>query len=205
MELTEETILKYDYLVKSIAGFMNKNSNLFDLDDLIIFGYFGLIDAIKKYDSSSQASFITYANIRIRGAILDGIRKEGKIGRNREKIDLEEIANSKQKLTKKQREILQKISIATAKNYDSLIQKGITDYNFEIVELYELKHILEQMCSNLTVQEQQVLKLLYDDQLTLKRIGQQLHISESRVSQVKTKALKKLRTEENIKKLQDYL
>lgn len=205
MELTEETILKYDYLVKSIAGFMNKNSNLFDLDDLIIFGYFGLIDAIKKYDSSSQASFTTYANIRIRGAILDGIRKEGKIGRNREKIDLEEIANSKQKLTKKQREILQKISIATAKNYDSLIQKGITDYNFEIVELYELKHILEQMCSNLTVQEQQVLKLLYDDQLTLKRIGQQLHISESRVSQVKTKALKKLRTEENIKKLQDYL
>ena len=205
MELTEETILKYDYLVKSIAGFMNKNSNLFDLDDLISFGYFGLIDAIKKYDSSSQASFITYANIRIRGAILDGIRKEGKIGRNREKIDLEEIANSKQKLTKKQREILQKISIATAKNYDLLIQKGITDYNFEIVELYELKHILEQMCSNLTVQEQQVLKLLYDDQLTLKRIGKQLHISESRVSQVKTKALKKLRTEENIKKLQDYL
>lgn len=205
MELTEETILKYDYLVKSIAGFMNKNSNLFDLDDLISFGYFGLIDAIKKYDSSNQASFITYANIRIRGAILDGIRKEGKIGRNREKIDLEEIANSKQKLTKKQSEILQKISIATAKNYDSLIQKGITDYNFEIVELYELKHILEQMCSNLTVQEQQVLKLLYDDQLTLKRIGKQLHISESRVSQVKTKALKKLRTEENIKKLQDYL
>lgn len=205
MELTEETILKYDYLVKSIAGFMNKNFNLFDLDDLISFGYFGLIDAIKKYDSSNQASFITYANIRIRGAILDGIRKEGKIGRNREKIDLEEIANSKQKLTKKQREILQKISIATAKNYDSLIQKGITDYNFEIVELYELKHILEQMCSNLTVQEQQVLKLLYDDQLTLKRIGKQLHISESRVSQVKTKALKKLRTEENIKKLQDYL
>ena len=86
-----------------------------------------------------------------------------------------------------------------------MIQKGITDYNFEIVELYELKHILEQMCSNLTVQEQQVLKLLYDDQLTLKRIGKQLHISESRVSQVKTKALKKLRTEENIKKLQDYL
>lgn len=205
MELTEETILKYDYLVKSIAGFMNKNSNLFDLDDLISFGYFGLIDAIKKYDSSSQASFITYANIRIRGAILDGIRKEGKIGRNREKIDLEEIANSKQKLTKKQREILQKISIATTKNYDSLIQKGITDYNFEIVELYELKHILEQMCSNLTVQEQQVLKLLYDDQLTLKRIGKQLHISESRVSQVKTKALKKLRTEKNIKKLKDYL
>ena len=99
MELTEETILKYDYLVKSIAGFMNKNSNLFDLDDLISFGYFGLIDAIKKYDSSSQASFTTYANIRIRGAILDGIRKEGKIGRNKEKIDLEEIANSKQKLT----------------------------------------------------------------------------------------------------------
>lgn len=205
MELTEETILKYDYLVKSIAGFMNKNSNLFDLDDLISFGYFGLIDAIKKYDSSRQASFITYANIRIRGAILDGIRKEGKIGRNREKIDLEEIANSKQKLTKKQREILQKISIATTKNYDSLIQKGITDYNFEIVELYELKHILEQMCSNLTAQEKQVLKLLYDDQLTLTRIGKQLHISESRVSQVKTKALKKLRTEENIKKLQDYL
>ena len=194
MELTEETILKYDYLVKSIAGFMNKNSNLFDLDDLISFGYFGLIDAIKKYDSSRQASFTTYANIRIRGAILDGIRKEGKIGRNKEKIDLEEIANSKQKLTKKQREILQKISIATTKNYDSLIQK-----------LYELKHILEQMCSNLTAQEQQVLKLLYDDQLTLTRIGKQLHISESRVSQVKTKALKKLRTEENIKKLQDYL
>ena len=101
------------------------------------------------------------------------------------------------------RRILQKISIATTKNYDSLIQKGITDYNFEIVELYELKHILEQMCSNLTAQEQQVLKLLYDDQLTLTRIGKQLHISESRVSQVKTKALKKLRTEENIKKLQD--
>lgn len=160
MELTEETILKYDYLVKSIAGFMNKDSHLFDLDDLISFGYFGLIDAIKKYDSSSKASFTTYANIRIRGAILDGMRKEGKFRRKGKNVELEELANSKQKLSKEQREILQKISIATAMNYDLLTQEGMIDYNFEIAELYELKHILERMCSNLTVQEQKVLKLL---------------------------------------------
>ena len=79
-ELREKIILEYAPLVKLVAGrlAMYLGYNV-EYDDLVGYGVFGLIDAIDKFDATKEVKFETYASLRIRGAILDQIRK--KIGR----------------------------------------------------------------------------------------------------------------------------
>jgi RNA polymerase sigma factor (sigma-70 family) len=73
---TNEMIQRHMGLVKTIARKMSRKmaSIHCDYDDFVSFGYEGLIDAYKKYDPSKKTKFTTYAGIRIRGAIMDGIR-----------------------------------------------------------------------------------------------------------------------------------
>ena len=75
-ELREQIIIEYAPLVKVVAGrlsmYLGKNV---EFDDLVSYGVFGLIDAIDKFDLSKDVKFETYASLRIRGSILDQIRK----------------------------------------------------------------------------------------------------------------------------------
>ncbi len=75
-ELREQLIIEYAQLVKLVAGRLSiyLGHNV-EYDDLVSYGIFGLIDAIDKYDLSKSVKFETYASLRIRGAILDQIRK----------------------------------------------------------------------------------------------------------------------------------
>ena len=75
-ELQEKIIIEYAGLVKLVAGRLSMylGSNV-EYDDLVGYGIFGLIDAIDKFDNSKGVKFETYASLRIRGAILDQIRK----------------------------------------------------------------------------------------------------------------------------------
>ena len=75
-ELREQIIVEYAPLVKIVAGRLNVylGSNV-EYDDLVGYGIFGLIDAIDKFDAAKDVKFETYASLRIRGAILDQIRK----------------------------------------------------------------------------------------------------------------------------------
>ncbi|MDR1914273.1 MAG: sigma-70 family RNA polymerase sigma factor, partial [Clostridiales bacterium] len=74
--LKEKLIIKYAPLVKMVAGrlLMHIGQHV-DYDDLTSYGIFGLIDAINKFDPGKGAKFETYASIRIRGSIIDNIRK----------------------------------------------------------------------------------------------------------------------------------
>jgi RNA polymerase sigma factor for flagellar operon FliA len=74
--LKKELIVEYAGLVKYVAGrlTMYMGTNI-EFDDLVSFGIFGLIDAIDKYDVKKGTKFETYASQRIRGAIIDQIRK----------------------------------------------------------------------------------------------------------------------------------
>lgn len=75
-ELREKLILEYAPLVKLVAGRLSMYLGYnVEYDDLVSYGIFGLIDAIDKYDSMKEVKFETYASLRIRGAILDQIRK----------------------------------------------------------------------------------------------------------------------------------
>lgn len=75
-EIREKIILEYAPLVKLVAGRLSMYPGYnVEYEDLVSYGVFGLIDAIDKYDSMKAVKFETYASLRIRGAILDQIRK----------------------------------------------------------------------------------------------------------------------------------
>lgn len=225
MEIDNKTVLKYMPLVKKIAKNIYFSSKNLELDDLISYGSFGLMDAIKKYENNKSTSFETYASYRIRGAIIDGIRTEGKIKRNdislMKKIDKykviyenkynreptrEELAQllgltlTQINNFEKRNKIINSISIDELKNnlkyYDS---------NFDIVESFDLKKNIEDICSILTKRQKEFINLYYGYNLTEKEIAAIFGISQTGVSQIKTKTLKKLRTEKNKEKLKDYL
>ena len=75
-EIREQLIIEYASLVKIVAGRLSMylGSNL-EYEDLVSYGIFGLIDAIDKFDLNKEVKFETYASLRIRGSILDQIRK----------------------------------------------------------------------------------------------------------------------------------
>ena len=73
-EIREQLILAYAQLVKLVAGRLSMYlGHNVEYDDLISYGIFGLIDAIDKFDMSKNVKFETYASLRIRGAILNGL------------------------------------------------------------------------------------------------------------------------------------
>ena len=75
-DLREKLILEYAPLVKVVAGRLSMYLGYnVEYEDLVSYGVFGLIDAIDKFDTSKEVKFETYASLRIRGAILDQIRK----------------------------------------------------------------------------------------------------------------------------------
>ena len=79
----EDLVLKHLPLVRKVVGGFSLNYNgELEEDDLLSIGVIGLMDAIKKYDSSKNVPFEAYANLRIRGAIIDELRKNGKVSRH---------------------------------------------------------------------------------------------------------------------------
>lgn len=79
----DDLIIEYIPLVKRIVGKMDTRNREYDEDDLFSIGIIGLIDALKKYDDRKGTTFETYAHIRVKGAIIDELRKLGKVSRNR--------------------------------------------------------------------------------------------------------------------------
>ncbi len=223
-ELREQIIIEYAPLVRLVAGRMSMYLGYnVEYDDLVSYGVFGLIDAIDKFDLGKDVKFETYASLRIRGSILDQIRKMDWIPRT---------------VRQKQRRIdeaIKKIEMETGKNAtDEQIAKelGVSDLEFtewqsqlkvtnvvslnEFVEQglepamdarrnsqfiqpedavaeEELKIMLEDAMDSLTEREKKVILLYYYEELTLKEISKVLEVSESRVSQLHTKALSKMK------------
>ncbi|MDO4188791.1 MAG: FliA/WhiG family RNA polymerase sigma factor [Lachnospiraceae bacterium] len=223
-ELREKIILEYAPLVKLVAGrlAMYLGYNV-EYDDLVGYGVFGLIDAIDKFDAKKEVKFETYASLRIRGAILDQIRKMDWIPRTvrqrQKKITdaIKEIENRTGKSATDE-EIAAELGI-TASEYDDwqsqmkvtgvisldeFVESGsdISDGGSiaakvekpeEAIEKEELKKMLVEALQSLTEKEQKVVLLYYYEDLTLKEISNILEVSESRVSQLHTKALNKMK------------
>lgn len=82
-ESNEKLLIENIPLVKSIVKKIDLNNSGYDLDDLFNIGMIGLMDAIDKFDDSKEVPFEVYARIRIRGAVIDELRKTGPVSRNR--------------------------------------------------------------------------------------------------------------------------
>ncbi|HHW67382.1 MAG: polymerase sigma factor FliA [Epulopiscium sp.] len=222
--LKEKLIIEYAPLVKYVAGRLNiyLGQNV-EYEDLISYGIFGLIDAIDKFDLSKGVKFETYASLRIRGAILDSIRKldwvprslrqkykqiekicmelETELGRSATDEELaEKIGISKEEV----QETLKKINLLSLISLEEYVEqnnepRADTDFprSAEQPETYiekqELKRILKEAIEKLPEREQKILFFYYFEELTLKEISAIMGVSESRISQLHTKAITRLK------------
>lgn len=230
-EIREQLILAYAQLVKLVAGRLSMYlGHNVEFDDLVSYGIFGLIDAIDKFDMNKNVKFETYASLRIRGAILDQIRKMDWIPRTvrqrQRKID-EAIKQIEMRTGKAATD--EEIAVELGISGDELLgwQSQLKVTNMislsefeeagqeptfesanknrfsqpeEVIEEQELKQKLVEALEMLTEKERRVIELYYYEDLTLKEISLVLEVSESRVSQLHTKALLKMR-----KKLGAYM
>jgi RNA polymerase sigma factor for flagellar operon FliA len=220
----EKIIIEYANLVKIVAGRLSMYLGYnVDYDDLVGYGVFGLIDAVDKFDYSKGVKFETYASFRIRGAILDEIRKMDWIPRTlrqkQRKIDAayhkieaehgkvatdEEVAKELD-ITVEEFDVWQsQTKVSNLLSLDEYLEQG-SEVRMEsslggqyetperVVEKQELKEILIQTLETLTEKEKKVILFYYYEDLTLKEISSILEVSESRISQLHTKALQKMR------------
>ena len=225
-ELREKIILEYAPLVKLVAGRLSMYLGYnVEYEDLVSYGIFGLIDAIDKFDHLKEIKFETYASLRIRGSILDQIRKMDWIPRTirqrQKKIDtvIREIEQEKGRGATDE-EIALGLGISEEEYYDWQSQMKVTgvvslnefmeqgsdvsqeagrgttsrfESPEESLEKKELTQMLGEALQLLTEKEQKVITLYYYEELTLKEISSLLEVSESRVSQLHTRALQKMK------------
>lgn len=223
----DEMIQRYAPLVKFIAHrlAMRLPSHI-SIEDLISAGMVGLIDAISKFDSKKRVKFETYAEYRIRGAMLDELRsldwvprsvrqKASHIEKLIERLEKErgravkdeEIASamglSLRDYYEEMKEI-QGISLLDVKglkkhgalNDEEILQLILDDeendpyHNFS---LKEIKEILAKAIGELSEKEKQIISLYYYEELTLKEIGEVLGLTESRICQLHSSIILKLR------------
>jgi RNA polymerase sigma factor FliA len=227
VKIREELIIKYLYLVKFVAGRLYTNyGNNVEYDDLVSYGVFGLIDAIEKYDTGRGVKFDTYAQLRIKGAIIDYLREidwlprsvrqkakelekayyelENELGRPANDIEVAaKLDVSVEDFQKK----IQYVSTYSIVSLDDLLEQKREFANDDIdneispgaaIEKDVLRNILIETINALPEKENRVITLYYYEELTYKEIGKVLNISESRVSQLHTKAIIRLKSKISI-------
>jgi RNA polymerase sigma factor for flagellar operon FliA len=222
-------IVKYAPLVKFLANRMAlRLPPSVSVDDLISAGIMGLLDAIDKFDPSKEVQFKTYAEFRIRGAILDELRSMDWIPRSvRKKVrEVEQaIIAAERKLSRPAEDadiatemgvdldtyydILDKAravdllsfdeyvdshrdDFESKKSFKSLIRGDYDPADYMISQ--ERKEVVANGIKALHEKEQMVVSLYYYNGLTLKEIGEVMGLTESRICQIHTKAIIKLRT-----------
>lgn len=221
--IREKIILEYAPLVKLVAGRLSMYLGYnVEYEDLVSYGIFGLIDAIDKFDYTKAVKFETYATLRIRGAILDQIRKMDWIPRTirqrQKQIEAvmrtvestkgraatdAEIAEGLGITDEEYTEWQSKMKITNVISLNEFLEQGSEVPNTagsqhfimpeEAVEQEELKKMLAEALKILTEKERRVIELYYYEDLTLKEISRVLEVTESRVSQLHTKALQKMK------------
>lgn len=224
-ETREKIILEYAPLVKVVSGRLSMYLGYnVEYEDLVSYGIFGLIDAIDKFDPKKAVKFETYASLRIRGAILDQIRKMDWIPRTirqkQKRIDTVikeiEISNGRNATDDEIAEGLgitgdeyiewqSQMKITNVVSLNEYMEQGaevpneakVTSAKFDapedVVAQNELKETLKDSLELLTEKERKVILLYYYEELTLKEISNVLEVSESRVSQLHTRALQKMK------------
>lgn len=221
---TEEALVKsHAILVKRIAYHLaGRLPRSVQLDDLMQAGMLGLLEAVSGYDETKGASFETYASIRIRGYMLDEVRRndwvprsvyrnsrtiskavravENRLGRDAKDHEVAEELNIS---LEEYHEMLSDSNGAHLYGFDDL---GVTDDNlqdesktnikepFSQLAATDLKAHLSEVIAGLPKNERLVLALYYEHDLNLKEIGDVLGVTESRVSQLHSQATHRIKS-----------
>jgi RNA polymerase sigma factor for flagellar operon FliA len=213
---TEALVMRHAELVKRIAYHLaGRLPASVEVDDLIQAGMLGLLEAAANYSEGRGASFETYAGIRIRGAMLDGLRKldwaprsvhrkaravakairelESEYGR--EARDVEVAERMGMKLSEYHRIVedsagCQSSSLTTEEGEMTLTDSSADPFRDVVDE--DFRAALAEAITGLPERERLVMSLYYDDELNLKEIGAALRVSESRICQIHGQALVRL-------------
>ena len=220
-EALDQLIIRYAPLVKRIAHHLvARLPSSVQVEDLIQSGMIGLFEAAKKYDASKGASFETYAGIRIRGSMLDEVRKGDWVPRSvrrnsRRVAEAINIVENRTGRDAKDHEVAKELGMSLDEYYailqdtagsrlfsfDYLLDSdeamadsgGMAPSPLDGIQREALQASLVEAISSLPQREQLVLSLYYDEELNLKEIGQILGVSESRVSQIHSQTALRLR------------
>ncbi|MDR6236135.1 MULTISPECIES: RNA polymerase sigma factor FliA [Pseudomonas] len=218
----EQLINRYAPLVKRIAyHLLARLPASVQVEDLMQAGMIGLLEASRKYDSGKGASFETYAGIRIRGAMLDEVRKGDwaprSVHRNTRMVtDAIRAVEARTGRDAKDSEVAAELKLSLDEYYgilgdtmgsrlfsfDDLMEGG--EHGLEESGSHELepgrglederfRKALADAIANLPERERLVLSLYYDEELNLKEIGEVLGVSESRVCQLHSQCAARLR------------
>lgn len=215
----DDLVAQYAYLVKRIAHhLMGRLPDSVQVDDLVQAGMLGLLEAAGKYDGGRGASFETYAGIRIRGAMLDEVRRGDWAPRSVHR-NARRVADAVRDVEARTGKEAQDKDIAAAMgvslpDYHRMLSdaSGARLFSFEAMleaeeasepagseevaggfETQAFKRHLGDAIAALPERERLVLALYYDEELNLKEIGSIIGVSESRVSQIMSQSTARLR------------
>lgn len=224
----DKLIVEYAPLIKYIAQKIAARlpANI-ELDDLVSSGVIGLMDAIDKYDATRDNKFKTYAEFRIRGAILDELRAQDWVPRSvREKAKQlercyakieqqkgrqatdEEVCDELGLSQEEYHDMLNQVRSVSLLSYDDLSSFSKSDKRtlhgfgdngpksptpFSEVNVAAIKRLIADSIGDLPEKQRLVLSLYYYEDLNLKEIGRVLDVTESRVSQLHTQAILRLK------------
>jgi len=224
-EKSDAVIMKYAPLIKYIATRIAARLPMhIEIQDLINSGVLGLMDAIEKFDPEKAVKFETYAEYRIKGAILDSLRALDWVPRSVRKVatmlentyaDLEkklgrpahdeEVAEAMDIDIDKLHKLMSRVShvsmVSLERDSRNSTQTSLMDRlispddvtGYDKLDTEELRDVLAESVERLPEKEQTVVALYYYDEMTMKQIGKVLNLTESRVSQIHTKAVLRLR------------
>jgi RNA polymerase sigma factor for flagellar operon FliA len=216
---SEQQVLEHIGLVHKTAIHLKARlPDSVDLEELVQIGMVGLLEASKSYDPARGDDLAKFASSRIRGAILDEVRKRSPLSRNdnnyvKSEDDAIAAFMSRQGRPPSTPELIAELDITAdeyhkkrsrknhfnASSYEELEEGGTSFSNKtpapeEAVEREEMLEALTGKISNLTIREQQVLSLYYSQSMNLREIGAIIDVTESRVSQILSGAVNILRT-----------
>jgi RNA polymerase sigma factor for flagellar operon FliA len=215
-----ESIIRFQ--VKRMRGSVPKTVTT---DELMSYAYAGLYDALLKFDVSRHLKFDTYASIRVKGAIIDGLRRDDPLPRSLRaktkkiekaiedleqkwgrEVTTEEVAFALGMSIDEVEKILSNGYSGTVLSLDEAIdaengpesvgsfiedKKSVNPMDF-LLKVETIDQLAQEI-AKLTEKEQLVISLFYHEELTLSEIGRILGLSTSRVSQIHSKALGKLK------------
>lgn len=211
--------------VRKVASRMARNlPSHVSLDDLIGAGILGLIDAMERYDPAKSDRFETFAEFRVKGAILDELRRYDIMARNA-RLKSKQLARTAQELTailgrppvdhevarsmglnlEEYRTLVNRVGNVRVLSLDDVSGDHDTanDRSFqlsapglapdEVSSIREMREHLETAISGLPERQQRILDMYYRREMTLKQIGVEVGVTESRVCQIMGEATSKLR------------
>lgn len=218
----DELVEVHATLVKRIAyHLISRLPSCVQVEDLIQSGMIGLLEAARNYDASQGASFETYAGIRIRGSMLDEIRKgdwtprslhrkvreisqamrqieteKGRDARDSEVAERLDMSLDEYHMVLQDASSHQIVSFEDIPSRDAAVVDGLSARimgPLENVQEDDLKETLAKVITSLPERERLVMSLYYDEELNLRETGEVLGVSESRVCQIHSQALIRLK------------